>query len=121
MPRCVTTLVPGTSPESAGTVRTSAERGRMQFIVITRRRIESFTDDQFAPFLDGEAARARELYAQGAFRALHSRGDVPGAVIVVEAADSDEAAALVGSLPFAQQKLMDFQIVPLKPYRGFVF
>lgn len=91
----------------------------MQFIVITRRRTESFTGEQFAQFLDGEAIRARELYAQGAFRALHSRGDVPGAVITVEAADAEEAEALVASLPLARQEMMDFHIVPLLPYRGF--
>jgi muconolactone delta-isomerase len=92
----------------------------MQFLVVTRRRTESFTDAQFAEFLDAEALRARELYAQGAFRAIHGRGDVPGAVIALEATDAEEAAALVGTLPFAQRGLMDVQIIPLKPYRGFV-
>jgi muconolactone delta-isomerase len=92
----------------------------MKFLAITRRRTERFTDAQFGEHLAAETARARELYAAGVFRELHSRGDVPGAVILVEAADAGEAQGAVGSLPFAIHGLMDFEIIPLKPYRGFV-
>jgi muconolactone delta-isomerase len=98
-----------------------AAKGRaMQFIAITRRRTESFTDAQFAEVLGPEADRARALYAEGVFRALYSRGDVPGAVIVLEAADAGEAERHIATLPFARAGLMDVQIVPLTPYRGFV-
>jgi hypothetical protein len=91
----------------------------MKFIAITRRLTERFTDAEFAEYLGPEGERARELYAAGSFRALYSRGDVPGAVIEIEAADVDEAARLVGSLPFAVRGLMEYQIVPLRPYRVF--
>lgn len=92
----------------------------MQFIVITRRRTEAFTDAQFAEQLSVEAQRARELYADGHFRTINSRGDVPGAVIVVEARDLDDASRLVGSLPLAKLEMMEVQIIPVRPYRGFV-
>jgi uncharacterized protein YciI len=91
----------------------------MKFIAITRRLTDRFTDAQFAEHLGAEGERARALYAAGSFRALYSRGDIPGAVIEIEAADSEEATALVGSLPFAEHGLMEFTIVPLKPYRVF--
>ena len=78
-----------------------------------------FTDAEFAAYLGPEGERARELYAAGSFRALYSRGDVPGAVIEIEAADAAEAARLVGTLPFAVRGLMEYQIVPLRPYRVF--
>ncbi|MFY9781588.1 MAG: muconolactone Delta-isomerase family protein [Candidatus Baltobacteraceae bacterium] len=92
----------------------------MQFLAITRRRTERFSDAEFAVALPPEAARARELYANGAFRALYSRGDIPGAVIVLEAADAAEAEKIVASLPMAQQAMMDIEVIPLRPYRGFV-
>jgi uncharacterized protein YciI len=95
------------------------ETAVMQFIAITRRLTERFTDTEFAEYLGAEGERARELYAAGSFRALYSRGDVPGAVIEIEAADADEAARLVGSLPFAVRGLMEYRIVPLRPYRVF--
>jgi uncharacterized protein YciI len=91
----------------------------MKFIAITRRLTERFSDAEFAEHLGAEGERARELYAAGSFRALYSRGDVPGAVIEIEAADADEAARFVGSLPFAVRGLMEYQIVPLRPYRVF--
>jgi muconolactone delta-isomerase len=91
----------------------------MQFLAITRRRVDDFTEAQFAEHLPAEGARARELYAAGVVREIHSRGDIPGAVLLVEAADLAEAKAAVGSLPFAQLEMMDVDYVPLKPYRGF--
>ena len=92
----------------------------MQFIAITRRRTESFSDAQFAEQLPAESDRARELYADGYFRTINSRGDIPGAVIVVEARDLDDASRLVASLPLAKLEMMDVQVIPLRPYRGFV-
>lgn len=92
----------------------------MQFLAITRRRTDRFTQVDFDAWLDAEAAAARALYASGTFRSIHSRGDVPGAIIAVEAADLEAAQAAMASLPLAQREMMDVEIVPLLPYRGFV-
>lgn len=92
---------------------------RMEFLAYTRRRTESFSQAQFDEYLEVEAERARALYSQGTFRGIWSRGDLPGAVILLEAASLAEAEAAIGSLPFKQHELMDVTIVPLLPYRGF--
>ena len=92
----------------------------MQFLAILRRRTEAFSEAQFADMLGPEADRARALYAEGRFRTIHSRGDVPGAVITVEAGDAEEAAAVASTLPFVQTGMAELTIVPLLPYRGFV-
>jgi hypothetical protein len=91
----------------------------MQFFAIIRRRTERFTDEQFAPLLDEEAARVRALYGEGSVRAAYSRVDVPGAILLLEAADESEAGALVASLPFLARGMSEAQIVPVKSYRGF--
>ncbi len=91
----------------------------MQFLAITRRRTEAFTEEQFLEQLGAEGIRARELYAHGVFRAIYSRGDIPGAVLLIEAEDLAGAQAAMDSLPFKQLEMMDVEIVPLKPYRGF--
>jgi len=93
----------------------------MQFLALTRRRTDTFTEAAFAELADAESAQARKLYAQGIIRTIYSRGDLPGAVIFIEAADAEEAAAIAGSLPFAQRNMLDLQIVPLLAYRGFAF
>ncbi len=92
----------------------------MKFLALTRRHIDRFSEAEFAEVLGPEAEAARALYARGAFREIYSRGDVPGAAIVLEAADLDGARALVAELPFAQRGMMEVDIVPLLPYRGFV-
>lgn len=92
----------------------------MQFLAITRRRTERYSEADFAAVLDDEAHRATTLYAAGLFRSLHSRGDVPGAVIVLEAADREAARASMDSLPLAKLGMMDVELIPLLPYRAFV-
>ncbi|HTV75152.1 MAG TPA: hypothetical protein VME66_15780 [Candidatus Acidoferrales bacterium] len=91
----------------------------MQFLAITRRRTEKFSEAQFAAELEPEAEQARTFYTQGVFRAVYSRGDVPGAVILIEAGDYAEAERVMSAMPFARKGLMDVEIVELRPYRGF--
>jgi muconolactone delta-isomerase len=92
----------------------------MQFLAVTRRRTDRFTEAEFAAVLDPEAEHARSLYARGEFRQIFSRGDIPGAVMIVEAPDLAEARRIMGGLPFARKEMMDVDVIPLSPYRGFV-
>ena len=48
----------------------------MQFMVVLRRRTETYSAEEFAPRLDEEAERARALYAQGVIRQIWSRSIV---------------------------------------------
>ncbi|HEV3156788.1 MAG TPA: hypothetical protein VGZ00_05520 [Candidatus Baltobacteraceae bacterium] len=91
----------------------------MQFLMITRRKTESFTHDQFSAELDAEGRQACQLYTDGLFRTIWTRGDIPGAIAVVEADDLAGAEAIVATLPFKQKGMMDTELIPLKPYRGF--
>jgi hypothetical protein len=91
----------------------------MRFLAIVRRRGEAFTDEQIAAYLEPEAERVRALYTQGVFRAVYSRGDVKGAVVELECDSPDEASDVMQTMPFAQQGMIDVQIIPLLPYRGF--
>ena len=92
----------------------------MKFLAITRRRIEQFTEAEFEGALGPEAEAVRAAYARGEVREVYSRGDVPGAVLVLEAADNEAAWAIVEAFPFARAGMMDVDVVPLKPYRAFV-
>lgn len=91
----------------------------MQFFVLARRRTESFSDAQFAEMLDPEAARVRELYGDGVIRAAYSRQDVPGAILLVEAADLAEAQEIVATLPLVEKGMLETTIVHVRGYRGF--
>jgi muconolactone delta-isomerase len=92
-----------------------------QFIALVRRDYDRFPEAEFTPeLLEQEAERARALYAAGTFRAMWSRQDLPGAVVLLEAGSIDEARAVLGSLPLAVLEMLALDaLVPLIPYRGF--
>ena len=92
----------------------------MQYLVVTRRKTEQFTDAQFAPLLDTEANRIREFYAEGFTRQIWARGDVPGAVQLIEADDEQDAREKIHTLPLHAAGMLELVLlVPLKPYRAF--
>jgi hypothetical protein len=92
----------------------------MQFLAICRRRIESFPAADLEEVLGPEADAIRAAYAGGAIRDVRSRGDVPGTVMFLEAVDVEAAWALVESLPLFQRGMLDADVIPLLPFRGFV-
>ncbi|HTJ26366.1 MAG TPA: hypothetical protein VMA36_09375 [Candidatus Limnocylindria bacterium] len=91
-----------------------------QFIALCARDTARFSDQDFAPILEPEAERARALYGAGVFRAVWGRGDLPGAVILVEAETLEAAQAAVGSLPLVEKGMLQVTLIPLAPYRGFL-
>jgi muconolactone delta-isomerase len=93
----------------------------MQFISISRRKTDLFPAEAFTPeLLAAETARVKELYAAGLLRQIWKRGDVPGAVILWEAASEAEVREAIASLPIAQAGMLEVvAFVPLAPYPGF--
>jgi muconolactone delta-isomerase len=95
------------------------EAAPMQFLAIARRRVEDFSESQIAELLPAEAERVRELYAAGVMRTIYTRADVPGAVVLLEAGDLPAAQAAMESLPLYAAGMLEVQIIPLRPFRGF--
>lgn len=69
--------------------------------------------------MEREARRAWELAQSGVFREIYFMGDRPLAVIVLEADSLEAAKKALDSLPLVQEKIIDFDIIPLKAYPGF--
>lgn len=92
----------------------------MQVLAIVRRRTDTYSDEQFAPMLEPEAQAIRTLYAQGAVRAIWSREDALGAVVLLEAESVDGARQVIATLPLVQSDMAEVQmLIPMKGYRGF--
>jgi muconolactone delta-isomerase len=91
----------------------------MQFMTLSRRRTEQFTDAEFAARVQSEVAQARALYAQGFIRQIWHRGDLPGACLLVEADSEEQVREMLNTLPMVGSGMLDVSIVPLKPYAGF--
>lgn len=92
----------------------------MQVIAIVRRRTEAFSTGEFEKYLEAEAEAVRTYYIQGSVRAIWSREDALGAVLLLEAASLDEAMKLLAALPLVQREMAEVEkVVPLRGYRGF--
>jgi muconolactone delta-isomerase len=91
----------------------------MQFMTLSRRRTEQFSDAEFAARVQSEVAQARVLYARGFIRQIWHRGDTPGACLLVEAESEAQVRETLNTLPMVGTGMLDVSIVPLKPYAGF--
>ena len=77
----------------------------MQFLVLTKRRMEAYPAEQWTPeLIAAESQRVREMYASGSLRSIWRRKDMPGAAILFE----------------AQRGMIEFPLITqLEPYPGF--
>ena len=92
----------------------------MQFIALLRRDTERFKDTDFAPRLPEEAEQRRRLYVEGFARQVWNRTDIPGAALLIEAADAGAARDGLDTLPLVKTGMMLVDtLAPLAPYPGF--
>lgn len=92
----------------------------MEFMAVMRRRTEAFSQDEFDTYLEAEAEAVRKMYIEGTIRAIWSRGDALGAVLLLKANSLEHAAEILDALPLAQRNMLDREkLIPLRGYRGF--
>lgn len=92
----------------------------MQFMTLSRRVTEKFSDADFAPLIEKEAEHARGLYAQGFIRQIWHRADIGGACLLVEAESDEAVRATLATLPLVAAGMLEVvSVVALKPYAGF--
>ena len=65
-----------------------------------------------------EARRVWDLYTAGVVRSVWYRADSPGAVLLLEAGDAEQARAAIASLPMVEAGLLQTELIPLAPYDG---
>jgi muconolactone delta-isomerase len=93
----------------------------MQFLSISRRRVDAFPPEAFTPeLITQEGQRVKELYAAGTVRQIWKRGDTPGAAILWEAVSEAAVSEAISSLPIFQAGMLEIAVLlPLEPYAGF--
>ena len=91
----------------------------MQFLVVSRRRTERYSDDQFDELVETEIQQAKVLYGRGFIRQVWRRGDIPGACLLLEADSLEEANEQVNTLPLYKTGRVEANVIPLLPYAGF--
>jgi hypothetical protein len=76
--------------------------------------------EHIAPYVGVEARTMWERYEFDQVREFYLRADhQPGVVLVFECDDVTEAERLVAALPMVEAGLLDFEVIPLRPYMGF--
>ena len=70
---------------------------------------------------DMEVAYVRETYGVEIIRQIWSRTDVPGACLLIEAANESAARVAIEGLPLMKAGKLEIEtFIPLQSYRGFV-
>jgi hypothetical protein len=88
-------------------------------ILALERELSGATAEAFQCHAQDEARKAWELHQAGLIRELYFRADQKTAVLVLECASTDEAVVILANLPFVQEGLITFDLIPLKAYSGF--
>jgi len=93
----------------------------MQFLALTSRDMEQFSVADYTPeLIEAEAQRVRQLLMEGTIRQIWRRGDIPGACLLLEAANEVEARSAISTLPLAQRGMLKVAVLTnLIPYPGF--
>jgi hypothetical protein len=90
----------------------------MKVLALGRDLVEQ-DDPRFAELRPAEARTVWDLCQGDVLREVYYRADRSDAVLVFEVPDMAVARAAIDSLPLVAAGLIDFDLVPLRPYPGF--
>lgn len=88
-------------------------------IIAIEKEITGIEKEMFTTeILTAEARKVWELHQSGFIREIYFRADQTNAVLILECLDLLEARRLIQMLPLVDKKLIEFELIPLKPYPG---
>ena len=90
----------------------------MKIIALERER-EGAATEQYQALAAGEARKVWELRQTEFIREAHFRRNRNSAVLILEADSEQAAAEQLNELPFVRASLIEFELIPLRPYPGF--
>lgn len=88
-------------------------------ILVLEHELPGATSEGFQEHAVAEAHQLWALTQAGIVRESYFRADRSEAVLVLECQSVDEAREALSALPFVQNKLISFELIPLKAYPGF--
>ena len=88
-------------------------------IIAVERELEGSNEKAFKKYAKDEARQVWNLYQEGKIREVYFRQDFPNAVLFLECKDVEEANEILSTLPFVKKSLIQFDLIPLKPYSGY--
>jgi hypothetical protein len=88
-------------------------------ILALEHELPNATAEGFQQYAKDEARKVWELVQAGVIREANFRVDRSEAVLVLECPSVEDAREALSTLPFVQNKLITFELIPLKAYPGF--
>jgi hypothetical protein len=88
-------------------------------ILALEHELPNATAEGFQQYAKDEARKVWALYQAGVIRESYFRANRSEAVLVLECQTVEEARDALSALPFVQNKLITFELIPLKAYSGF--
>lgn len=89
----------------------------MKILAIEKEMCGTALSD-FEPHLKDEARAVYELQQKGDIREIYFRDDRDEAVLILEYPDLESADRVLAKLPLVKNGLIEFELIPLKPYPG---
>ena len=87
-------------------------------ILAIEHEIPGGASEDYQRVAGDEARQVWELVQVEKIREIYFRRDQDRAVILLECRDIEEAQAVLATLPMVKEGLIDFELIPLKPYPG---
>ena len=88
-------------------------------IIALEKEYPGKTAKDFEPHLKNEALKVHELMQKDIIREIYFRQDQSSAVLILECDSREMAHDALNQLPLVENKLIEFELIPLKPYPGF--
>ena len=88
-------------------------------ILALELEIPGAASEDFQRVAGDEARRVWELTQSEKIREIYFRQDQDSAVILLDCRNLEEAEEILGTLPMVEHGLIDFELIPLRPYPGF--
>jgi len=88
-------------------------------ILALEHELPDAAEEGFQQHAKDEARKVWVLVQTGVIRESYFRADRSEAVLVLECQSADEAREVLSTLPFVQNKLITFELIPLKAYPAF--
>ncbi len=88
-------------------------------ILAIEKELSGIKPEQFHSLLKNEAKHVYRLQQKEIIREIYFSRDTNEAVLILECKDLEEVKKHLNTLPLVKEKLIEFKLIPLKPYTGF--
>jgi hypothetical protein len=87
-------------------------------ILALEKELDNARTIDFRKNAKAEAKAVWQLYLKEIVREFYFRKEKSLAVLILEVKNKAEAKKALSKLPFVSKKLIEFELIPLKPYPG---